>query len=387
MQRPQRRAAPSRPPRAQRLAALNQAALTLTSDLDLDRILHRILGTACRLVRARYGAVGVPDGRGGFAQFVTVGISPARARRIGDLPRMHGVLGSLLREGRAIRVGDIRRHPQAWGFPANHPVFREFLGVPIRHRGEVVGNLFLSGTPAARFTAQDQRTVEMLAAHAGLAIGTARLHTRGQELAVLEERHRIARELHDAVSQTLFSMMYEARAASLKAKSEPAAAGDTLSRLAEQAGRALREMRSMVFALRPTSLERDGLAATLADHVEALQRAHAVDVQIRVEGSRRLPLDQDVALLRIAQEALQNTVKHAAGAPVSVLLRQGHAVTELLVKDGGPGFDPAALPRNARSLGLATMRERAAAIGATLEISARPGHGCVIRALLHHRDA
>jgi len=378
--------APSWRQRAQRLAALNRAALTLTSDLDLDRILQRILGTACRLVQARYGALGVPDRRGGFAQFVTVGISAARARRIGDLPRMHGALGSLVREGRAIRVADIRRHPQASGYPAHHPVFREFLGVPIRHRGEVVGNLFLSGTPAGRFTAQDQRTVEMLAAHAGLAIGTARLHSRGQELAVLEERHRIARELHDAVSQTLFSMMYEARAAAMKAESEPAAAHDALSRLSEQAGRALSEMRSMVFALRPTSLERDGLAATLAEHVDALRQAHTAEIQIRVEGTRRLPLDHEMALLRIAQEALQNTIKHAAGAPATVLLRQGPTLTQLMVKDSGPGFDPAAVPRKARSLGLATMRERAAAIGALLEIRARPGQGTVIRVLLEHPD-
>ncbi len=369
---------------AQRLAALNRAVLALAGDLDLDRTLQQILGAARILARARYGALGVPDGAGGFAKFLTVGISEARAERIGELPRVHGVLGALLTEGKAIRVADIRRHPQAWGYPPHHPPFREFLGVPIRHRDEILGNLYLTGSKAGKFTLQDQRGVEMLAAHAGVAIATARLHGRGQELAILEERNRIARDLHDAVSQTLFSMMYEARAAALKADRDPGAAKETLARLQDQAGAALSEMRGLVFALRPKSLERDGLAATLSGHVDALRRGHEVHLDMRVEGTTRRPLEEELALLRIAQEALQNAIKHAGGAPISVLLRQGQSFTQLIVSDQGPGFDPKALPRTTRTIGLATMRERAAAIGAELEITALPERGCQVRVLLAH---
>jgi signal transduction histidine kinase len=382
---------PNRPPtqaiawrgQARRLAALHQAAVALASDLDLERILRQILKTAATLARARFGALGVPDGKGGFAQFLTVGISEARARQIGELPRVHGVLGALLTAGKAIRVKDIRRHPLARGYPAHHPAFREFLGVPIRHRGEILGNLYLAGSRDGAFSATDQRLVEMLAAQAAVALGTARLYAQGHALAVLEERNRIARELHDAVSQTLFSMMYEARAAALKAEHDPAAA-EALNRLQHQAGAALSEMRALVYALRPKSLERDGLATTLDGHLEALRRAHGARIDLRVEGTTRLPLEQELALLRIAQEAVHNAIKHAAGAPISVRLRQGRRFTQLIVGDQGPGFDPNQRPRTARTAGLATMRERAAAIGAELEITALKGRGSEVRVLLSH---
>src|ERR1700738_1629804 len=213
-------AAPSQPDpesrwrqRATQMEALNQAALAIAGDLDLDSILQRILQTARKLAGARYGALGVPDGRGGFDKFITVGISERLARLIGDLPRFHGVLGVLFGDGKSIRVADIRRHPDFSWYPEHHPELKEFLGVPIRHRGETLGEIYLSGTAAGRFSAHDQRIVEMLASHAGVAIATANLYSRGQSLAIMEERQRVARELHDAVSTTPFRLMYQARPA------------------------------------------------------------------------------------------------------------------------------------------------------------------------------
>ncbi len=368
--------------RARQLAALNRAALAISGDLEPDRVLRKILHTAQILVRARYGALGVPDGRGGFGTFLTVGVSERRARLIGQLPRVHGVLGALVTEGKPIRVRDIRDHPRFSWYPAHHPVLKEFLGVPIRHKGQVLGNLFFSGSAQRRFSHPDQRIVEMLGAHAGVAIATARLYEQAQELAVLEERNRVARELHDAISQTLFSMMFEARAGALKAERDPSAAREVLERLQQQAGSALGEMRGLVFQLRPRGLERDGLAATLSDHVEALRGAHEAAIDLRIEGNVRLPPEHELALLRIGQEALQNAIKHAPGAPLSVALRFGQTATQLIIKDAGPGFSPALLPRTVRTLGLTTMRERAATVGADLTIDARPGQGCVVSVLL-----
>src|SRR5258708_35162426 len=156
----------------------------------------------------------------------------------------------------------------------------------------------------------------------------------------MEERQRVARELHDAVSQTLFSMMYEARAAALSAANDPSGAAAALTTLADQSAAALSEMRGLVYALRPKSLERDGLAATLTDHVDALRRSHQVDIDMRIQGKPQLAFDQELALLRIAQEALQNSLKHGAGAPIEVGLRHRKAGTELVVRDTRPGFDP-----------------------------------------------
>jgi signal transduction histidine kinase len=364
------------------MEALNQAALALAGDLDLDSILQRILRTARKLAGAHYGALGVPDGKGGFDKFITVGISEKLARMIGDLPRFHGVLGVLLRDGKSIRVADIRRHPDFSWYPQHHPELKEFLGVPIRHRGETLGEIYLSGTTAGKFSAHDQRIVEMLASHAGVAIATANLYSRGQSLAIMEERQRVARELHDAVSQSLFSMMYEARAAALKAQEDPAAAGEALGVLAEQTAAALSEMRSLVYALRPKSLERDGLAATLTDHVEAVRRSHQADIEVRIQGKPVLAFDQELALLRIAQEALQNSLKHADGARVEVVLRHRKAGTELVVTDHGPGFDAEDLPRTLRTMGLATMRDRAADIHASLSIDSHADAGTEVRVFL-----
>lgn len=353
--------------------------LAIAEDLELDRVLDRILRTARAAVGARYGALRVPDGLGGFAHFLTVGISEKRAARIGELPRVHGVLGALLQEG-PIRLPDIRQHPQFGYYPAHHPVMTAFLGVPIKHRGEVLGNLFLSGRRAGAFSASHQHTVETLAAYAGVAIANARLYQQAQELATVEERARVARELHDAVSQMLFSMVYEARAAALRATD--ADAREALQRLEASAAAALREMRGLVHALRPKSLERDGLESTLRDHVEALRRAYGARIELRVKGTISLPPSEELALLRIAQEALHNAVRHAAEARVMVSLEQNDGQVLLSVRDQGPGFDPGVLPRTARTMGLATMRERAAAIKATLEVDSALGQGCYIRVRL-----
>ncbi|MGB2940681.1 MAG: GAF domain-containing sensor histidine kinase [Candidatus Dormiibacterota bacterium] len=368
--------------RAKELEALNRAALAIAGDLDLDRVLKTILSTARSLVKARYGALGVPDGHGGFEKFITVGISEKRAREIGDLPRFHGVLGVLLRDGRAIRMPDIRRHPEFSWYPQHHPDMTDFLGVPITHRGATLGEIYLSGNPDGHFNARDQRLVEMLASHAGIAIATASVYSQGQTLAVVEERNRVARELHDAVSQTLFSMQFEAKAAALQARTDPGAAAEALERLQEQAAAALGEMRGLVYALRPKSLERDGLAATLQDHVDALRRSHQADIEVRVEGKPELAFDQEFALLRIAQEALQNAIKHSGDAPITVVLRHRRAGTEMSIQDHGPGFDPEELPRTVRTMGLETMRSRAADINAALTIDASEGDGTTISVFL-----
>jgi signal transduction histidine kinase len=353
--------------------------LAIDGDADLDRVLHRVLRAARAAAGARYGALGVPDGHGGFARFLTVGISERRAAEIGDLPRVHGVLGALLNDG-PIRLRDIRRHPRFGYYPYRHPVLTDFLGVPIRHRGEVLGNLFLSGSRAGAFTAADQRTVETLAAFAGVAIANARLYRQAQALATVEERARVARELHDSVSQRLFSMVYQARAAALR--SEDPDARTALEGLERGASAALAEMKALVHAVRPKSLERDGLEATLRDHVEALRRTHGAAIDLRVHGEPRLTPSQDLALLRIAQEALYNALRHAPGARVQVMLEQDDEELRLEVRDWGPGFDPAALPRVRRTMGLATMRERAAAVRARLEVASATGEGTAVRVRL-----
>jgi signal transduction histidine kinase len=345
----------------------------------LDDVLH----AATDLCAARWGALGVPDGRGGFARFHTVGVNDKTARLIGDLPRTHGVLGLILEEGKPLLIEDITRHPRFGWFPEHHPAMRDFLGVPITNRGEVLGNLFLSGSRRGGFTEEDLRATTQLAAVAGIAIANATLSARAQELAILEERNRMARELHDAASQTLFSLVYEAHTASLRVRDEEAA--EALRRVEERAAEALAELRALVHALRPKSLASDGLAATLAAHAEGLRRLHDADLTADTDVGLGLDPAEELALLRIGQEALHNSMRHAPGARVRLRLSRERGATVLSVRDDGPGFDPDALPRTSTSLGLSTMRERAESVGATLVILSAPGQGTEVRVTLPSR--
>jgi signal transduction histidine kinase len=363
-----------------RLAAEILDLLALGSGPELDRVLDRVLGTARRAVDARYAALGIPDGRGGFARFRTLGISERRAAEIGELPRTHGVLGALLEEG-PILLDDIRRHPRFSWFPARHPVMTDFVGVPVRHRGAVLGNLFLSGRRHGRFSAADRRVLETIAGYAGVAIANAQLYERAQALAVVEERTRVARELHDAATQRLFSLVYEAHAAGLRVADADGEMAAVFGRLEGQAAEALRELRGLVHALRPKSLERDGLVAALGAHLDGLSRSHGVEVVLEAaDPELGLTLEQEHGLLRIAQEAVHNAVRHGGGAAVRVRVRVDGGVVELAVRDEGPGFDADALPRTVRTLGMSTMRERAAALGAGLDVASAPGRGCVVTA-------
>ena len=153
------------------------------------------MASACRLVECRYGALGVLDAEGkGLAEFVHVGIEAAPVSRIGHLPEGHGILGLLILDPKPLHLADLTRHPHSYGFPPHHPTMKLFLGVPIRVREEVFGNLYLTEkTGAVEFSEEDEALASALAVAAGIAIENARLHARVQDVALLEDRERIAR--------------------------------------------------------------------------------------------------------------------------------------------------------------------------------------------------
>lgn len=160
----------------ERMNGLLAAVVSLTEDLSLEAVLERVVQSACTLLHARYGALGVLGGDGGLSHFVTVGMDENLIRRIGHPPRGHGVLGLLIKEPHPLRLSDLRQHPESYGFPANHPPMHSFLGVPIRVRDEVFGNLYLTEkTGDGDFTPEDEDLAVALAAAAGTAIENARL--------------------------------------------------------------------------------------------------------------------------------------------------------------------------------------------------------------------
>ncbi len=361
--------------------AMSEAVLAISSERTFEGVLQRIVDTGRELVRARYAAVGVPDGDDGFAHFVTSGITAAEIEAIGPLPRRHGMLGAILLDRRSYRVRDIRRDPRFEGWPKAHPTMRDFLGVPIWWQGEPVGAFYLTEKEGAdEFDARDQQLVELLAPHAAVAIRNADLMSKLQELTVVEERNRLARELHDSVSQTLFSMSFTAEVAANLVERDPVRAVDTIHRLGEQTRTALGELRELIFELRPPDVAAEGLAPALEKHAGMVCRAYRCDVQVVACDVDGLADDRASELFRIAQEALSNAVRHAQADGITIAVEQQEGRVVLEVRDDGRGFDPAAPAVRARHLGLTSMEERCQALGGQLTIASAPGEGTVVRA-------
>ncbi|TDC19867.1 GAF domain-containing protein [Streptomyces sp. 8K308] len=370
------------------LAAVSAALLAMNRTLEVRDVLQTIVRSARELLDARYAALGLPDGNGGFAQFLVDGVSDRQWKAIGPLPRQHGILAAMLSSAAPVRLADVRQDPRFEGWPAAHPEMRDFLGMPIGDGESVLGALFLANKrcpPGLRppagcaFTAEDEDLLRLLAEHAAIALTNARLYERSRELTIADERARLAHELHDAVAQKLFSLRLTARAAATLIDRDPARARSELRQVTELAAEAADELRAAVIELRPAALDEDGLVATLRAQIQVLDRAHPAGVTFDCRDQRALPAQQEEAVLRVAQEALHNALRHGAPTRVRVTLFRRGTATVLRVTDDGTGFDPETVRTAGRHLGLVSMRDRAAAVGGSLTVQSAPGEGTTIQ--------
>jgi signal transduction histidine kinase len=366
------------------LAAVSTALLEMSRQLEVRDVLKTIVASARDLLDAEYAALGVPDDHGGFAQFVVDGVSDEQWKAIGPLPRQHGILAAMLHSEQPERLADVREDPRFEGWPTTHPDMSDFLGLPVRDGDETIAALFLAikrcPSPAGGcgFTAEDEELLGILAQHAAIALTNARLYERSRELTITEERSRLAHELHDAVSQKLFSLRLTAQAAAALVDRDPARAKGELQQVAALAAEAADELRAAVVELRPAALDEDGLVHTLRTHVQVLDRAHTARVTFDGGGIRALPAAQEEALLRVAQEALHNALRHSGAGEVAVRLARHGQGARLTVSDDGKGFDPRAVRRAGRHLGLVSMRDRAGGVGGRLTVHSAPGEGTTI---------
>ncbi|MEA2226939.1 MAG: hypothetical protein QOF04_569, partial [Solirubrobacteraceae bacterium] len=363
------------------LKAMSDAVLGIAAELSVEAVLQRLVDAARELAGGRYAAIGVPDGEGAFDCFITSGMSDELVAAMGPLPRTHGLLGAMLESPEPYRTLDIRQDARFRGWwPSAHPQMRSFLGVPIVSRGEIIGAFYLTdklGTDV--FDEGDQQLIEMLATHAAVAIENARLYERSRELSVVQERTRVARELHDSVTQNLFGVVLAAEAAATLLDRDPAGARAQIERVKDLAGAGMEELRSLIFELRPAALADEGLAATLRKHVGVLRHVHQRDIALHVGGTPRLGGTTDGEVFRIAQEAVHNALRHAHAEHIRVGLDARNGGLVLTVDDDGIGFDPTAPALRARRLGLTSMEERARAIGGSLRIASEPGSGTRVR--------
>jgi signal transduction histidine kinase len=358
------------------LSQLVDAVMAVGSDLDLPATLQRIVDAARELVDAHYGALGVLDLSGeALAQFIVSGIDEKTYRAIGELPKGHGILGLLITDPRPLRLPDLGEHPASFGFPPNHPPMHSFLGVPILVRGEVFGNLYLTDKESGEvITDVDEELLIALAAAAGAAIDNARLHSRVQELAVLEDRDRIAMDLHDTVIQQLFAIGLSLQGTA-RMIHDPEAA-QRLQLAVDDLDVTIKRIRSTIFALgasvrSPTTGVRDDVLALISEASRWLDS----EPQVHFDGPLATALtdEQSGEMVAALREMLTNVSRHAGANTVQVTLVATDDHVTLSVDDDGIGPPSKGTPTGGR--GLVNLKMRASRLGGTFELRPRDRGG------------
>ncbi len=373
------------------LLALREAVLAISVDLSLAETLKRIVVAAAQLAKARYAALGVPDESGEtMVEFVTTGMTAEEEARISHRPQGHGILGLILHEGKSLRLKNLQEHPRSAGFPPHHPPMASFLGVPVTHKGKRLGNLYLTNKiDSDEFTAADQRLIEFLAAHAGIAIENARLHERVQQLAVLEERQRIGMDLHDGIIQSIYAvgLMLEYVNGQL-ADGEMSGASERLQQATDALNTTIRDIRAYILDLRPRRFEGRDLVSGLRQLLAEFKANTLISVDLAADSDADISLTPEarLALFHIAQEALSNAAKHSRASRVEVrLVNEGDSVV-LSLKDNGQGFKQDRVEQRVGH-GLMNMHDRALAIGGLFTVNTNGEGGTEVRVALPRRAA
>ncbi len=367
--------------RAEQFRVISEVGRRITSILAVDEL----LGQMARLIQEAFNyyhvTIGLVEGdevvynagAGPLWDDPQFQLQPARLK-VGE----EGITGWVADTGDLLLVPDVSQEPRYVWMRGSET--RSELTLPVKAKGEVIGVLDVQSDQLDAFDESDLLVLQSLAHQAAVAIENARLFEQAQQAAVMQERNRLARELHDAVTQTLFSASLIAEALPAIWESDQDEGQQLLQDLRQLSRGALAEMRTLLMELRPAALVEANLGDLLRQLGEAVAGRMGVPVTVTVEDQHELPPDVHVALYRIAQEALNNVVKHARASQVAVSLRglltpPMIGGVELHITDDGRGFDPSCVPSDHLGLGLGIIRERAEAIGATLNIESQPGHG------------
>ncbi len=365
--------------RTQQLSALLQVSAHVASTLELEPLLKIILQELHSVVNYSGGMILLWQGEGlaGAARqgAVSAELEPWLRRPLQDIERELGWAN--WRETTV--VADVRPILRRSGAAA--PLAREvraWMAVPLMGRKALIGVVIVYHREPGYYTPRHNDLATAIARQAAVAIENAQLYEQGQHLAVLQERQRLARELHDSVSQALYGIALGARTASTLLAKDPQRAGEPLNYVLSLAEAGLAEMRALIFELRPETLENEGLVAALERQIAALRARHELEVMTEFASEPQIALPAKEALYRVAQEATNNIVKHARATQVHIALHQEDGLLTLTVADDGRGFDPDRdFPGH---LGLKTMRERMERLGGSLHIESRPGSGTRVQA-------
>lgn len=357
-----------------RLTALISGAAAVVSEVELDTLLRRLVTEARSATGARYAALGVLGEHGVLTDFIHEGLDADQAARIGELPSGKGVLGTVIRENKTIRVETIGDHPDSFGFPPHHPPMTSFLGVPISVGSEAFGNLYLTDKEGG-FTDDDVVLVEALSRIAGSAVQTARLHDRLRRLAVTEDRARIARDLHDSVIQDLFAVGLSLQ--SVSARVGDLGASEVLDDSVDRLDDAVEALRAFIFQLQDHSRTPTALDEVLQDLIARMGSAYPSTVTLEYEVESPIEPDLEDEIVKIITEALSNALRHSDADTVQVYMGTTRDTWVLRVSDDGHGFDIEGVEFG---LGLLNMKTRAAKTGADFSLVSNYGEGTTVTA-------
>lgn len=374
-----------------KLKRLIEVGRSLVTELDPEAVISEALSAARELTGARYAAIGVLNAqRTGLERFLTDGMDSEQALTIGEPPSGKGILGLLIEHPEPIVLEDVNLHPDAHGFPANHPPMKSFLGVPVRIHGQPWGNLYLTEKEEGSFSEADEQSAMILAEWISIAINNAR-SVAAERLqlsfeAAEQERRKWARELHDETLQNLAGLRVLLSAAKRHAETEPCI--EVIDQSVERVDETIAEMRRLIADLRPAALDQLGVAPALTALIDRAQAESGVTIDLGIDlsvrggapGGRLVPQLEDT-IYRLVQESLNNAIRHgdAKRAIVEVFEESGEITVRVV--DDGSGFDQDA-PKS--GYGLTGMKERVALCGGRLEIESN-GSGSTILATVKSR--
>lgn len=363
--------------RAEQFRVIGEVGRSITSILTVDEL----LGEMVRLIKEAFNyhqvIIGLIEGDEVVAKAGAGPLSNAFQSlrlKVGQ----EGIGGWVAQYGEPLLVPDVSQEPQYYSLGEVDKT-RSALAVPLKTKEAVVGVLNVHSDHLNAFDESDLAVLQSLAHQAAIAIENARLYEQARQLAVVEERNRLARELHDSATQSLYGVtMFAEAAARLLRTGETERAAEHLREVRETAQEALQEMRLLIFELRPPILEKEGLVAALQTRLETVEGRSGLRIEFNADGVGDLPVEIEEGLYRIAQEALNNALKHARAHTVSINLCQDQQSVILEIADDGVGFDPIATPGKG-GLGLGGMKERALLLGGRLTVSSKPGEGTTVR--------
>jgi signal transduction histidine kinase len=355
-----------------RLKEVANAVKVAAEERDLEIMLERIAQVARELVKTKYAALGVPDGEGSLSYFKVAGMTKEQASHIAHLPKGHGLIGAIMRERKVIRLNRMQDDTRSSGFPSHHPFMDSFLGAPIIAGNHLYGMLYLSDKEdATEFNNEDEQLIEMLAGYAALAIAGAELNEQQNRVSLLEERERIAMELHDSVIQSLYGIGMQV---DLMRRKEETIGNQELSGLVDNLNEVIEDIRNFIGNLR-TGCQKMTVRAYFFHMKERLHSPQ--DIEFIIDAPETYaPFTPAVfeSICLIANEAMSNAIRHAEATHIHVLIEQTKSSFSIEVSDNGRGFDTNTAT-SGMGLGLHNMQQRARIFGGEVSIESKEGEG------------